>query len=76
LSLVLSDTVARVAQYKEQNGIQWQVGLDTQGVFGSYFNARSVPTLIIIDDEGFFRWAHVGVWFPDSIEAILSHLDK
>jgi peroxiredoxin len=55
LSLVLSDTVARVAQHKEQNGIQWQVGLDTQGVFGSYFNARSVPTLIIIDDEGFFR---------------------
>ncbi len=76
LSLVLSDTVQRLANYKSTNDIDWYVGLDTNGVFGSYFNAQSVPTLIIIDDEGYFRWVHVGVWAESEISATLSQLDR
>jgi len=75
LSLVLTDTVERVAEYKSDNGITWKVGLDTDGVFGSYFNVASVPTLVVIDDEGYFRWFHVGVWSPDEIEMTLVQLD-
>jgi thiol-disulfide isomerase/thioredoxin len=76
LSLVLSDTVSRIASYKEENSIPWKVGLDTSGVFGSYFNARSVPTLIIIDGEGYFRWLHVGIWSSDDISSTLSALER
>ena len=76
LSLVQSDTVKRLAEYKSTNGITWYVGLDTNGVFGSYFNVQSVPTLIIIDDEGYFRWVHVGVWTDSEISATLSDLDR
>ncbi len=76
LSLVLSDTVQRVANYKSSNDIDWYVGIDTNGVFGSYFNAQSVPTLIIIDDDGYFRWVHVGIWTESEISATLSQLDR
>ncbi len=76
LSLVLSDTIERVENYKSDNSISWYVGLDTGGVFGSYFNARSVPTLVIIDDDGYFRWLHVGVWSSEDISETLSTLDR
>jgi thiol-disulfide isomerase/thioredoxin len=76
LSLVLDDTVERTAEYKSENAITWRVGLDTQGAFGSYFNVRSVPTLVVIDDEGFFRLLHVGVWSRDDIEMTLAQMDE
>ena len=76
LSLVLSDTINRVASYKSDNDIDWKVGLDTSGVFGNYFNAQSVPTLIIIDSDGYFRWLHVGVWSNSDISSTISLLDR
>ncbi len=74
ISLVLSDTVDRVANYKSSNSIPWQVGLDTGGVIGTYFNAHSVPTLIIIDSEGLIRWLHIGVWSNEAIGLTLANL--
>lgn len=74
LSLVLSDTVERLASFKSDNDIPWDVGLDSGGVFGSYFNAYSVPTLIIIDSEGLIRWMHVGTWSNEAIGLTLAQL--
>ncbi|MGY5853550.1 MAG: TlpA disulfide reductase family protein [Candidatus Thorarchaeota archaeon] len=74
LSLVLSDTVDRVADFKSDSSIPWIVGLDTGGVFGSYFNAQSVPTLIIIDDDGLIRWLHIGTWSNEDIGLTLARL--
>ena len=74
ISLVLSDTVDRVTNYKSSNSIPWQVGLDTGGVIGTYFNAHSVPTLIIIDSEGLIRWLHIGVWSNEAIGLTLANL--
>lgn len=74
LSLVLSDTVERLADFKSENSIPWLVGLDSGGVFGSYFNAHSVPTLIIIDYEGLIRWVHVGTWSDDEIRLTIARL--
>jgi len=74
LSLVLSDTVDRLASFKSDNSIPWDVGLDSDGVFGSYFNAYSVPTLIIIDPEGLIRWMHVGTWTNEAIGLTIAQL--
>jgi len=76
LSLILTDTVSRLAQYKSENDIPWFVGLDTSGVFGEYFNVQYVPTLVIIDDEGYFRWYHGGLWEYDDMSKTLSQLDR
>jgi len=76
LSLILTDTVSRLAEYKSENDIPWFVGLDTSGVFGEYFNVQYVPTLVIIDDEGYFRWYHAGLWECDDMSETLSQLDR
>ncbi|MHA2356314.1 MAG: TlpA family protein disulfide reductase, partial [Candidatus Thorarchaeota archaeon] len=48
--------------YMADKGLPWQHGLDTQAVFSNYFNIRYIPSIVIIDDEGYLRWFHEGIW--------------
>lgn len=72
LSVDNSDTISMMAEYKESKGLTWPHGLDTGGSFTNYFDIRSVPTLVIIDDAGYFRWIHVGIWDTDDMIDTLS----
>jgi hypothetical protein len=63
-----------MADYKEQHEAEWDHGLDTGSVFSEYFDVQSIPTLVIIDSEGYFRWVHVGVWQTDSMRSTISDL--
>ncbi len=72
LSVDTADTISMMAEYKESKGLPWPHGLDSGGSFTNYFKIRSVPTLVIIDDAGYFRWVHVGIWDADDMIDTLS----
>ncbi|MGQ4913010.1 MAG: TlpA family protein disulfide reductase [Candidatus Thorarchaeota archaeon] len=62
LSVDSSDTAAMMADYKQTKGLPWPHGLDTGRSFMNYFSVTNVPSLVIIDGDGYFRYFHVGLW--------------
>ncbi len=54
------DTVQRLQNFREENGIEWRIARDTAGVSEKYL-IRAVPTIVIIDQNGFIRYRHVGL---------------
>ncbi len=76
LSVDSSTTASQMANYKEEHELTWYHGLDTNGVFSNYFSIRFTPTVIIIDDDGYFRMYHEGVWDSDDIQEQISLMDR
>ncbi len=76
LSVDISTTVDQMLTYKNDNSLSWSHGLDTNSVFTYYFNLRYTPTIVIIDDDGYFRMYHEGVWTASAIQQMISLLDK
>jgi len=76
ISLTIDDaeTIEMMAEYKADNDYPWSHGLDTSDVFSDYFSVSSIPTLIIIDDNGYFRWVHSGLWDESGITETLSQM--
>lgn len=76
ISLTVDDTetIEMMAEYKVDNDLPWAHGLDTSDVFGDYFSVTSIPTAILIDADGYFRWVHNGVWTESSITQTLSQM--
>lgn len=76
ISLTIDDaeTIEMMADYKTENGYPWSHGLDTSDVFSDYFSVSSIPTMIIIDDNGYFRWLHPGFWNESGITETLSQM--
>jgi thiol-disulfide isomerase/thioredoxin len=62
LSVDTDDTIEMVADYKETNSFSWFHGIDSSSSMKNYFHLVVIPTIIIIDSEGFLRWKHIGVW--------------
>jgi hypothetical protein len=71
-----SATGDQMADYKEDRSLPWYHGLDTNGVFSSYFSIRFTPTLVIIDDAGYFRMYHEGLWESSTIQEQISLMDN
>jgi len=76
ISLTIDDaeTIEMMAEYKADNNYPWAPGLDTSDVFSDYFSVTSIPTLIIIDDNWYFRWLHPGFWNESGITETLSQM--
>ncbi len=74
LSVDVSDTPAMMEDYKNENGLPWTHGLDTNSAFSDYFSVSAVPTMVIIDDRGYVRWRHQGLWDADAIADALLQL--
>jgi thiol-disulfide isomerase/thioredoxin len=71
LTVDSSETEAMMAAYMEDKNLPWPHGLDTQNVFSNYFNVQYIPSIVIIDNEGYARWYHVGLWSePDMAETL------
>jgi len=66
------DTVQRLQQFREENGIGWLIARDTMGVADEY-NVRAVPTLVIIDQNGNVGFRHVGL---TSASTLLSEIES
>lgn len=62
LSVDVSETAEMLDNYQSTNGLPWDHGLDTGSSFTNYFQVTNVPTLILIDGDGYFRYMHVGLW--------------
>ncbi len=62
LSVDNSETAAMMADYQSDKGLPWAHGRDTNSSFTNYFEVTSIPTLILIDGDGYFRYMHVGLW--------------
>ncbi len=71
----VGDTTAMMAQYMIDYGLSWAHGLDTGYSFADYFNVGVIPSMVLIDADGVFRYLHVGLWstasITDSIASIL-----
>jgi len=70
-----SETASMMADYKSTKGLDWAHGLDSDSSFENYFGVTNIPTIILIDGDGVFRYRHVGVWttaaITDTIASIL-----
>lgn len=75
LTIDRSETVQMMSDYQTDRGLPWDHGLDTGSKFTSYFSVTSVPTLVLIDSDGYFRYMHIGVWsdavLTDKITSIM-----
>jgi len=74
LTVDTSETEAMMATYMEDKNLPWPHGLDTQSVFSNYFNVQYIPSIVIIDDEGYVRWYHVGLWSENDMTETLALL--
>jgi thiol-disulfide isomerase/thioredoxin len=54
------DSVTGLTQFKKDYEMDWLVALDTVGVFNEY-NVESIPTLVILDQNGNTHYRNVGV---------------
>jgi thiol-disulfide isomerase/thioredoxin len=67
LSVDVSETVSMLADYKSAHSLPWDHGLDSNSAFTNYFGVTSIPSLVLIDGKGYFRFFHVGLWSEASI---------
>jgi thiol-disulfide isomerase/thioredoxin len=68
LTVDSSETTSMMADYKSSKGLPWAHGLDNRQ-FLNYFSISAVPSMILIDADGFFRYFHVGLWTDASISS-------
>ncbi|MHA1927704.1 MAG: TlpA family protein disulfide reductase [Candidatus Thorarchaeota archaeon] len=78
VSLVVSYgiDISDVSDYKADKGLDWDHGIDTNNVFSEYFNVRVTPTLVLIDDDGYFRMYHEGVWTSSTVQELVSLMNR
>jgi thiol-disulfide isomerase/thioredoxin len=69
-----SETTTMMADYKSTKGLDWAHGLDTDSSFENYFNVRNIPTLVLIDASGLFRYLHVGVWTAAALSTTIASI--
>ncbi len=68
LTVDSDETTSMMADYKSGKGLPWAHGLDNRQ-FLNYFSISAVPSMILIDADGFFRYFHVGLWTDASISS-------
>ena len=66
LTVDTSETVSMMNDYKTSKSLPWAHGVDDT-LFMNYFSVSSVPTMVLIDGDGFFRYFHIGLWSAASI---------
>ncbi|MFX0108318.1 MAG: TlpA family protein disulfide reductase [Candidatus Hodarchaeota archaeon] len=74
LTVDISETPEMMNEYKNDRGLPWDHGVDTDNVFADYFNIQYVPSIIILDDNGYVRWFHIGLWSESDLADTLTDL--
>ncbi|MFX1579377.1 MAG: TlpA family protein disulfide reductase [Promethearchaeota archaeon] len=73
LTVDTSETTLMMADYKSTKGLSWAHGVDDRH-FLDYFSISSVPSMVLIDADGFFRYFHVGIWSDASISSTIGSI--
>jgi cytochrome oxidase Cu insertion factor (SCO1/SenC/PrrC family) len=68
LTVDTSETPSMMADYKSDHGLSWAHGVDNRQ-FMDYFSISSIPSMVLIDANGIFRYFHIGLWSDASISA-------
>ncbi len=68
LTVDSSETASMIANYKLEEDLAWAHGVD-DGKFLYYFSISSIPSMVLIDANGYFRYFHVGLWSVESISS-------
>ena len=68
-----SETTADMAQYMIDEDVAWAHGVDDT-LFLNYFSVTSLPSLVLIDSDGYFRYFHVGLWSEASISSTITSI--
>ncbi len=55
-----SNTVDELQDFRQEHEMDWIVARDGSGVFDKY-DIQYIPTLVIVDQEGYIRHRHVGL---------------
>lgn len=55
-----SDSVEKLRGFRQEHKIDWTIARDTIGMNDAY-DVQYIPTLVIIDQEGYIRHRHVGL---------------
>jgi len=75
LSVDVSETVSMLDDYKTTKGLPWSHGLDSNSSFTYYFSVTNIPSMVIIDGDGYFRFFHIGLWnaadISDTVASIM-----
>ena len=74
LTVDVSENEALMAEYKADRELPWPHGLDTQSVFSNYFNVQYIPSMVILDADGYLRWFHEGSWSESNMAQTLASL--
>ncbi len=73
LTVDTTETAPMMAVYKTDYDLPWAHGLDNRQ-FLDYFSISSVPTMVLIDANGFFRYFHVGLWSSAAISTTVASI--
>ena len=73
LTVDSDETVSMIADYKSNKGLSWAHGLDNRR-FLNYFSISSIPSMVLIDSDGFFRYFHIGLWSDVSISTTIASI--
>ena len=65
------DTVSALQQFRQQNNMTWTVARDTEGL-GDTYNVTILPTLFIIDKEGYIQYSHTDIANTSVLEQEIS----
>jgi thiol-disulfide isomerase/thioredoxin len=74
LSIDSGETPGMMANYKVDEGFEWECGTESSDSFSEYLNVSLIPTILIIDPEGLLRWMHEGTWGSTSMNSTLTSL--
>ena len=74
LSVDISETPSMMADYKVDHEFDWDCGLEESSSFSSYLDVEYIPTIAVIDSEGYLRWVHEGTWSASSMNAALTSM--
>lgn len=55
-----SNTIDELQDFSQEHEMDWIVARDASGVFDKY-DIQNIPTLVIVDQEGYIRHRHVGL---------------
>jgi len=67
------DTVDKLQQFRQANNMTWTVARDTEDL-GDTYNVQILPTLFIIDKEGYIQYSHTDIANASVLEQEISPL--
>lgn len=73
--LISVDTVERLQQFRQEHEIDWIVARDTIGLRDEYnVTYLDAPVVVLIDQEGYIRYQHLGVVVESVLREKISEL--